>query len=133
MTTAAFDLTQGNILDLAQSANHDGDCLCWRCLHWWATMSKPSYRESLSPFPESAVERYQGEGFAVRIYDDHFTALATVQNGYVSSDAPTIRSALLEMGCTRFSSLETYAAAHGWQIDHPYTKVQKRYGEDNLD
>lgn len=130
MQAPIFELTQDHILDLAQSCNHNGSCQCWRCLHWWAVMSKPYYRESLSPFDEDVIQSYLIEGFKVLIHDEHFSAVVTVQNGHVTTDAPTIRAVMSEMGNDRFATLEKYAQSLNWVIEHPYTQV-KRHG--NLD
>ena len=91
-------------------------------------MSKPYYRESLSPFDEQDVQSYIVEGFKALIHDEHFSAVVTVQNGHVTTEAPTIKALLDALGSDRFSVLEEYAQSHRWAIEHPYTQVQKRYG-----
>lgn len=125
MLSPVFELTQDHILDLAQSCNHSGNCQCWRCLHWWAIMSKPYYRESLSPFDEQDVQSYLAEGFKALIHNEHFSAVVTVQNGHVTTEAPTIKALLDSWGSDRFATLEEYAQAHRWTIEHPYTQVQR--------
>lgn len=127
MQAPVFELTPDHIADLAKSCNHNGSCQCWRCLHWWAVMSKPYYRESLSPFDEEVVQSYLAEGFKALIHDDHFSAVVTVQNGHVTTEAPTIKALLVEIGSDRFATLEEYAQSQHWTIEHPYTQVQKHH------
>lgn len=125
MQALAFELTPDHIADLAQSCNHSGNCQCWRCLHWWAVMSKPYYRESLSPFDEQDVQSYLAEGFKALIHDDHFSAVVTVLHGHVTTEAPTIKNVIASLGSDRFATLEEYALAQHWTIEHPYTQVQR--------
>jgi hypothetical protein len=90
-------------------------------------MSKPYYRESFSPFDEEVVQNYLAEGFKALIHDDRFSAVVTVQNGHVTTEAPTIKALLVEIGSDRFATLEEYAHAQHWVIEHPYTQVQKHH------
>jgi hypothetical protein len=129
MLSPVFELTTDHIVDLAQASNHDGRCQCWRCLHWWAVMSKPYYRESLSPFDEEVVQSYLAEGFKALIHDEHFSAVVTVLHGHVTTEAPTIKALLTSLGSDRFATLEEYAHAQHWVIEHPYTQVYHRYAK----
>ena len=127
MQAHVSELTQEHILDLAQSCNHNGSCQCWRCLHWWAVMSKPYYRETFSPFPEEVIESYLAEGFKALIHDNHFAAVVTVLHGHVTTEAPTIKNVMASLDSDRFAMLEEYAQSQHWTIEHPYTQVQKHY------
>lgn len=107
-----------------QAANHAGNCRCWICLHWWATVSKPYYRESLSPFPESAVESYLTQGFTALVYDSHFSALVRVRGGTTTTDSPTLQTAMAILNSDSFADLKAYAQAQGWTVEHPYAEVR---------